>query len=288
MQSFEYEAPQTAMAAARLLLAAGDAGRVLAGGTDIIVQVREGRRQVKLLVDIKAIPEVNELSFDDTTGLTVGAAVPCYRICRDQRVARLYPGLTDAAGIVGGVQIQGRATVGGNLCNASPAADTVPALIALNTVCLIHGSSGARELPVHEFCIAPGRNTLEPGEILTGLRIPPPLPQSGACYIRFIPRNEMDIAVAGAGVCITLEGRTVTAARVALGAVAPTPLLVESAAEALLGKAVSEDTIHAAAAAAQEAASPITDMRGSIAQRKHLSAVLTRRALECAIRRAMS
>lgn len=288
MQNFDYLSPHTAAEAADLLLQAGDDGRALAGGTDIIVRVREGRQKLKLLVDVKGIPELNEISYDSEKGLTLGAAVPCYRLCRDERMRRKYPGLLDAAGIVGGVQIQGRASVGGNLCNASPAADTIPALIVHDAVCLIQGTSGSRELPVNEFCIAPGRNALQPGELLIGLRLPAPQPGAGAQYLRFIPRNEMDIAVTGAAAWLQFDGRTVISARVALGAVSPTPLLVEAAATALIGRELSDETVHAAASAARDAASPITDMRGSVEQRKHLAAVMTRRAIEGAARRALS
>ena len=288
MQAFDYAAARSVDEAVSLLAQQGDQARVLAGGTDIIVQVREGRRKVATLVDIKSIPEVNQLAFDASQGLTVGAAVPCYQIYGHQDIAAAYPGLIDAVSLVGGIQIQGRASVGGNLCNASPAADTIPALIVHNAMCVIAGPNGRREIPVEQFCTGPGRTALQNGEFLVALRMPPPPANFGAQYLRFIPRNEMDIAVVGAGASVVLnrDHSAFVSGRVALGAVAPTPLLVDTAAAALAGKPVSDDTIQQAAEAAQAAARPIDDMRGTAAYRRHLVGVLTRRALRGAIKRA--
>jgi carbon-monoxide dehydrogenase medium subunit len=288
LQAFEYAVPQTIDEAVSLLAARGDQARVLAGGTDLIVQLREGRRRLEMVVDVKKISEVNELSYDPQNGLRLGAAVPCHRIYGDAAIARAYPGLMDAFTLVGGTQIQGRASVGGNLCNSSPAADTTPALIVHNTICVIAGPNGRRELPVEQFCTGPGRNALGRGEFLVAFRIPAPPKNFGAQYQRFIPRNEMDIAVVGVGSSVVLgdDRATVTSARIALGAVAPTPLLAEAAAAALIGKPVSEATIAAAAEAAIAIARPIADMRGTIEQRRHLVGVLTRRTLQVAIARA--
>jgi carbon-monoxide dehydrogenase medium subunit len=288
LQAFDYEAARSVDEAVSLLARQGDQARVLAGGTDIIVQVREGRRKVAMLVDIKGIPDVNELTYEPTQGLTIGAAVPCYRIYERQDIAAAYPGLIDAVALVGGIQIQGRATVGGNLCNASPAADTSPALIVHHATCVIAGPNGRRELPVEQFCTGPGRTALQTGEFLVSLHMPPPQPNSGAHYLRFIPRNEMDIAVVGAGASVVLdrEHTSFVAVRVALGAVAPTPLLVETAAATLIGKPIADDSIQQAAEVAQAAARPIDDMRGTAQYRRHLVGVLTRRALRGAIQRA--
>ncbi len=266
----------------------GELARVLSGGTDVIVQAREGRRNVAMLVDIKNIPEANELKFDPQEGLTLGATVPCYRIYGSEMVQRLYPALIDSASLIGGVQIQSRASLGGNLCNASPAADSIPTLIALEATCLIAGPHGTRRVPVEEFCIGPGLNQLQPGELLVSFRFPAPRPRSGARFLRFIPRNEMDIAVANAAVSLTLNERrdTITWGRVAIGAVAPTPLLVPEAGEALAGAPATPEGLAAAVEAAREATRPITDMRGSSAQRRHLAGVLVRRAAEGAIERA--
>ncbi|MBI4552198.1 MAG: xanthine dehydrogenase family protein subunit M [Candidatus Latescibacteria bacterium] len=288
MYDFDYASPRSVREAVSLLERRGDDARVLSGGTDLIVQLREGRRKAGLVVDIKEIPEVNDLSYGPRQGLRLGAAVPCYKIYGNETVQKLYPGLIDAVSLVGGIQIQGRATVGGNLCNASPAADTIPPLIVLGAACVIAGPQGTRTVPVEDFCIAPGRTVLQRGEFLLSLRIPPPLKNSGAFYLRFIPRNEMDIAVVGAGASVVLgKRRTVfVSARVALGAVAPTPLFVREAGDALAEKPVSDESIQQAAEIARAAARPISDMRGTADHRRHLVGVLTRRALEGAIRRA--
>jgi carbon-monoxide dehydrogenase medium subunit len=241
-----------------------------------------------MLVDIKGIPEVNQLSYSAAEGLTLGAAVPCYRIYEHQEIAATYPGLIDAVSLVGGTAIQGRASVGGNLCNASPAADTIPALIVHRAVCVIAGPNGRREMPVEQFCTGPGRTALQPGEFLVALRMPSPPPHFGAQYLRFIPRNEMDIAVVGVGASVVLnqDQSSFVSGRIALGAVAPTPLLAETAAATLAGKTVSDETIQQAAEAAQAVARPIDDMRGTAPYRRHLVGVLTRRALRGAIQRA--
>ena len=286
MKEFDYAAPATIAEAAALFAARGDRARALAGGTDIIVQVRENRRDLDLLVDLKNIPEVNELSFDSTTGLRLGAAVPCYRLAQHSAIAKVYPGLVEGASLIGGVQIQSRASVGGNLCNASPAADSIPALIACEAIAVIAGAKGTREVPVEKFCTGPGRNVLELGEFLLRLQLPAPKPRTGSAYQRFIPRNEMDIAVVGVGAAVTLdESRTkCVAARIALGAVGPTPLLVPD--PGLAGSSLTEADIERAAALAQQTARPISDMRGSAEYRKHLVGVLVKRVLRLAIQRA--
>ena len=288
MKAIDYAAPKTVAEASALLAERGDRARVLAGGTDIIVQVRENRRDVDLLVDVKAIPEVNELRYDAKRGLRLGAAVPCYRIYEHPDLPRLYPASNDAALLVGGIQIQSRASVGGNLCNASPAADTIPALIAHEAVCVVAGPEGTRELAVEKFCTAPGKTALRRGELLVSVHLPPPKPLSGSAYLRFIPRNEMDIAVVGAGVAVTLDSSKTrcTAARIALAAVAPTPLFVPEAGAALVDGALTDEHLGRVAALAQAAAKPISDMRGDADYRRHLVGVLVKRALRMAIERA--
>lgn len=288
MQAFDYVAAKTVDEAVSLLAAKGSQARVLAGGTDLIVQLREGRRRLELVVDVKNIPETTALSYSSQNGLQLGAATPFHRIYGDPTIARAYPGLMDAFTLVGGTQIQGRASAGGNLCNSSPAADTTPALIAHRAICVIAGPGGRREVAVESFCTAPGRNVLADGEFLVSFRIPAPAQNFGSQYQRFIPRNEMDIAVVGVASALTLgaDRSTVTDARISLGAVAPITLLVAEAAAALIGKPFSEATVAQAAAAAQAAARPISDMRGTVEQRRHLVGVLTRRTLQTAFARA--
>jgi len=282
---FDYATPPSVGEAVGLLTAHPGA-RLLAGGTDLLVQLRAGRKETDLVVDLKRIPELNALEYDPARGLTIGAAVPCYRIYRDPTVARAYPALVELASLIGGTQIQGRASLGGNLCNAAPSADSVPLLIALGATCRISGSGGAREIAVEDFCIAPGRNVLQPGELLVSLHLPPPAPHSGARYLRFIPRNEMDIAVAGVGVEVVLDNGKFRSVRIALAAVAPTPLFVREAGDALAGQPVNDASIARAADIARASVKPITDMRGTADYRRHICGVLTRRALEAAVQRA--
>jgi carbon-monoxide dehydrogenase medium subunit len=288
LREIEYSVARTVDEAVSLLAEKGQKARPLAGGTDILVQLRSERRNLDRLVEIKDIPETNQLSYDSPKGLVLGSAVPCYRIYEDQTVCRVYPGLVDAAAMIGGIQIQGRATLGGNLCNAAPSADGVPPLIVLDTTCLIAGPKGTREVKAEHFCSGPGQNILEDGEFLVSFHIPPPQPHSGAHYLRFIPRNEMDIAVACVGSSIVLDasGKSFVSARISLASVAPTPLLVDEAGAALAGKEVSDKAIDDAAEAAMAASRPISDMRGTIQQRRHLVGVLTRRTLRGAIERA--
>ena len=285
MKWVDYALPHSVREAVDLLAEHGDDARMLAGGTDILVLLRGGL-PAKLVVDVKDIPDLNEITYDPVEGLTLGAAVPCYRVYGNRAVSRAYPGLIDAASLIGGTQIQGRASIGGNLCNAAPSADAIPPLIALEATVNIAGPSGTRQVAVEDFCTAPRRTVLARGEMVVSIHLPPPAPGTGARYIRFIPRNEMDIAVAGAGVSVALDNGTFKSARVALASVAPTPLFVREAGEALAGQEVNEANVQRAAEIARDAARPITDMRGTIEYRKHLCEVLTRRALNTAIDRA--
>ncbi len=288
MKWIDYSRPNSIAEAVEVLSRSGAGARVLAGGTDILVQLRAGSRKPDLLVDVKAIPELNEIAYDPASGLTLGAAVPCYKVYGDAAVAAAYPVLIDCASLIGGIQIQGRASIGGNLCNAAPSADSIPALIALGATAQIARPGGNRQVPVEEFCTGPGESILQSGELLVSLRIPSPVPNSGAGYIRFIPRNEMDIAVVGVGASVVLsdDKSTFKSARISLAAVAPTPLFVAEAGESLVGQPVSDDSIQRAAGIARESAKPITDMRGTIEHRKHLCEVLTKRALNIAVERA--
>jgi len=287
MQAFDYVSPKSVDETAALLVGKNGNARVLSGGTDLIVQLREGRRTTGLVIDIKNIPDLTQVTYDDN-GLRIGAATACRDICADPIVQEKYPGLVDGIHLIGGVQIQSRASVGGNLCNASPAADSIPALIVHNAVCHIIGQDGERTMPVEEFCVAPGKNAMQDGEFLAFIQVPVPQKNFGAHYLRFIPRNEMDIAVVGAGSGVVLDDdkKHFASARIALGAVAPTPLLASEAGAFLTGKAITHAGVKEAAQIAQSIAKPITDLRGTAEHRKHLVAVLVERTLDKAIERA--
>lgn len=288
MEAFDFANPQSIDEAVKTLSEKGERARMLAGGTDILVQMRAGRRPADVVVDVKNIPELNAMTYSPEAGLTLGAAVPCYRIYQDAAISAAYPGLIDSASLIGGIQIQGRASIGGNLCNAAPSGDSIPAVIALGGVCHIAGPNGRRQVSAEEFCTAPGQNVLQPGELLVSVSFPPPPPNSGANYQRFIPRNEMDIAVAGVGSYVQLDaaGQNFVSARIALASVAPTPVFSRAAGDSLAGKPVSDEAIRAASELAQADAKPINDMRGTIRQRVHLIGVLTRRTLNNAVERA--
>ena len=288
MEWIDFATPTTVSEAVGLLAQHGDRARLIAGGTDILVQLRGGRHSLDLIIDAKGIPELNEISYDPQNGLTLGAAAPCYRIYGDQTVADAYPGLMDAATLIGGIQIQGRASIGGNVCNSAPSGDSIPPVIVLGGVCNIAGPSGTRQVAAEDFCTGPGRNVLGNGEMLVSISFPAPQPNTGANYLRFIPRNEMDIAVAGVGTSVVLDasGQNFVSARISLASVAPIPVFAGEAAASLAGKPVSDEAIQEASDLAIEAASPIDDMRGTIRQRRHLVGVLTRRTLNNAVQRA--
>ena len=287
MEAFEYVAPRS-LAEAYGLLGNGKRSQFLAGGTDIIVQLRERRKSCDQLIDLKKIPETTGFRFEPDGSLSIGAATACAELYENAEILRRLPGLVDAASLIGGIQIQSRASLGGNLSNASPAADSSPALMALGAQLVIGSASGQRTIPIEEYFTGPGRNALQTGELLVRIIVPSQPTRSGTFYHRFIPRNEMDIAVASAGVRLVLNaaGDRIESARVALGAVGPKPLMVPGAAQALAGQAPGPAAFAKAAEAAEAIASPITDMRGSVVQRKRLIAVLTRRALEGALKRA--
>lgn len=290
MKDFDYVAPKTIDEALSALGSRANGVKFLAGGTDILVQLREGQREADVVVDLKKIPELTELTFSPEKGLTLGAATPCYKVYGNKAIASAYSALADSTRIIGGWQIQSRASVGGNLCNSSPAADSIPALIAADATANIAGPNGGRSIPVAEFCTAPGRNVLEASEFLVNIQFPAPAKGSGSHYLRFIPRNEMDIAVAGAGAWVQLNssGDTIETARIALAAVAPTPMVADEAANSLSGKPATEESIAVAAELAKKVANPISDLRGPAEYRVHLVGVLTRRALRKAIARAQA
>jgi xanthine dehydrogenase FAD-binding subunit len=285
LHEFSYEAPTTVDQAVKLL-SSDDGARVICGGTDLLIQMRNAVRKPRLLVDVKNIPEMRGIHFDPKAGLRLGAAVPCIEIHESQVMRSHYPGLTEAAHLIGSLQIQSRASIGGNLCNASPAADTSPALLAVGALAKIVGPSGTREVAVDKFFTGPGQSVLQKGELVTEILIPPPAAHTSDHYLRMIPRNEMDIAIVGAGASVTLDGDKVSAVRIGLGAVAPTPVLAPKAAEFLIGKKLDEQTAERAGKIAQESAVPIDDMRGTAEYRVHVVGVLTRRSLLGAAERA--
>ncbi len=281
-----FHAPLMIADAVALLEAADGAAMPLAGGTDLLVQLRLGTKQPRTVVDLKRIPELTAVRLNNE-GLKLGAALPAADLGENAAVKRAYPGLVEAAELIGSTQIQGRASVGGNLCNASPAADTVPALAALGAICEVAGPNGTRQVPVIEFVTRPGQTVLKRGEILVCLYVAARPARSADAYLRFIPRTEMDIAVVGASVDLTLDEKGIcTNARVALGAVGPTVLLADAAAEALVGTSVDDAALALAAKAASAAASPIDDKRGTVAFRRRVIGVLTKRAAAIAAKRA--
>jgi aerobic carbon-monoxide dehydrogenase medium subunit len=282
----QYEAPQTLEAATALLAGAAGTARVLAGGTDLLVQLRSGLIEPDLVVDVKHIPDMRAITAEDG-GFRIGAAVSGAQLGEHPEVKKLWPGVVEAVELIGSTQIQGRATMVGNMCNASPAADSVPAMIAAGAIVTVVGPDGRRDVPALEICIGPGKTSLRKGEIVASVLLPARPPRSGDAYLRFIPRTEMDIAVVGAGVSLTLgDDGVCTAARVGLGAVAARPLLVEEAGQALVGTSLDEHALEKLATAASDACRPIDDKRGTIEYRTKVAGVLARRAALIALERA--
>lgn len=281
-----YTFEQTTSLADAIAARSDPGGFLLAGGTDLIAQMKAGQRAPTRIVDVKKIPEMVHVGQAPDGGLEIGAAVSCTTLAGNADIAAHHAALHDSVQLIGSLQIQNRATLGGNICNAAPSADAVPALIVDGAVARVAGPDGQRTLPLEDLFAGPGRTHLAAGELLVGLTLPQPAARSASAYLRFTPRREMDIAVVGAAARIDVDdGGTIAAARVALASVAPTPVRAPSAEQALVGKAANADTFAAAAAAAQADATPISDTRGSAAYRTELIAVLTRRALEqCAAR----
>jgi aerobic carbon-monoxide dehydrogenase medium subunit len=283
--AMRYEAPDTIEAAAKLL-AAEDNAKVLAGGTDLLVQMRSEIVTPSLLVDIKRISELRRVT-EEAGGFRIGAAVTGAELKEHPKLSKVWPGVIEAANLIGSTQVQGRATMGGNLCNGSPAADSVPALIAAGAVATVVGPNGRRELKVEDVVLGPRKLALTKGEIIASFLLPKRPPKSADAYLRFIPRTEMDIAVVGCGVNLTLDGSgTCTAARVALGAVAARPLLVDDAAKALIGTKLDQGALAKLEAAARAACKPIDDKRGTVEFRVDVAGVLARRTAQIALERA--
>jgi len=289
MDNMRYESPETLDAAVGLLAGAAGEARVLAGGTDLLVQLRAEMIEPTLVVDIKRIPEMQAITANDDGSFRIGAAVPCIALGEHVGLKAAWPGVVEGAELIGSTQIQGRASMGGNLCNASPAADSVPGMVAAGATATIIGPDGTRDVPVQDVCAGPGKTTLVKGEIVAYLNLPAQAPRSGDAYLRFIPRTEMDIAVVGAGINLTLDDSgTCTAARVALGAVAERVLLVDDCAAALIGTKIDDAALENLAAAASAATRPINDKRGTVEYRTKVAGVMARRAAVIARDRAQS
>ena len=286
MPRVSYTAPATVDEAVRALAGAAGQAKVLSGGTDLLVQLKSGRLKPELIVDTKRIPGIIGIR-EEGDYFVIGAATPGVMISADPRLERAWPGIVEGVDLIGSQQIQGRASIAGNLCNASPAADSVPPVIAARTIAVVAGPNGRREVPVENIVTGPGRTSLEKGEFVVEFKVPRPKARQCDAYQRFIPRTEMDIAVVGCAVNVTLDpDGTCTDARVVLGAVAPTQVIVAGAAEALIGHRLDEETLSRLDAAARQACRPINDKRGTIEFRTKVAGVLARRVATIAFARA--
>jgi aerobic carbon-monoxide dehydrogenase medium subunit len=286
MADTRYVAPGTLDEAISAFAAAGSAARILAGGTDLLVQMRSGLVRPGLIVDIKNIAEMTSIEETADGGFRVGAAVSGMALAEHPRFGKVWPGVLEAVNLIGSKQVQGRASAGGNLCNGSPAGDSVPAMIAAGAIVTVQGPGGRRQMKVEEVPAGPGRTNLKPGEILVSFTMPPRPPNSSDAYLRMIPRTEMDIAVVGLGVSLTLKDGVCAAARVGLGAVAPIALLVDAAGKALVGSRLDDKALEAASEACRAACKPIDDKRGTIAYRIKTAGVLLKRTAVIAADRA--
>ena len=280
-----YEAPTTTKEAANLIAKEKGEAFVLAGGTDLLVRMKTGLSDPALVVDIKHIPAMQDVKTSDS-GTKIGAAVSGSRLNANKKLKKAWPGIVEAANLIGSDQIQGRATMVGNLCNASPAADSVPAMIAAGAKAVIVGPKKRRTVPVEKIATGPGKTTLAKGEIVESINLPKRTGKSGDAYLRFIPRTEMDIAVVSAGVNLTLERGLVKTARVCLGAVGPTAVLVQKAAKAIIGSKLDEESLEKMAEACSAACNPISDKRGTVEYRTKVAGVLAKRAAKIAFKRA--
>src|ERR1700686_4074827 len=286
MTDIRYLSPQTLDEAIKAFAAAGSAARILAGGTDLLVQMRSGAVKPGLIVDIKKIAEMMTIEETADGGFRIGAAVSGMVLSEHPRFGKVWPGVLEAVNLIGSKQVQGRASAGGNLCNGSPAGGSGPAMIAAGAIVPPQGPNGRREMKVEEVPAGPGRTNLKPGEILVSFALPPRPKGSSDAYLRMIPRTEMDIAVVGVGVSLTVKNGICTAARVGLGAVAPTVPLVEAAAKGPIGRRLDDAALNAAAAACSAACRPIDDKRGTIAYRTKIAGVLLKRTAAIAAKRA--
>jgi CO/xanthine dehydrogenase FAD-binding subunit len=286
MPSLSFTSPKTVDEAIRALAGASGLAKPLAGGTDLLVQLRSGRLRPDLIVDTKGIPELIGIR-EENGAFVVGASTPGVMLSEHEALTHAWPGIVEGVDLIGSQQIQGRASLAGNLCNASPAADSVPAMITARVTAVIAGPNGRREAPVEAIVTGPGQTSLGKGEFIVEFHIPKPRPRQSDAYLRFIPRTEMDIAVVGCAVNVTLDASGVcTDARVSLGAVAPTQLVVDEAARALIGHRLDDETLSKLDAAAGRACKPINDKRGTIEYRIKVAGVLARRAAAIAFERA--
>ncbi|MCL6650175.1 MAG: xanthine dehydrogenase family protein subunit M [Chloroflexi bacterium] len=285
MRRFGYLAPRTLPEAVQLLSEHASVARVLAGGTDLVVQMKDGARRPEVIIDITGIDELRVLE-EREDGLHLGALVRMGEIEDHPVIIARYPVLVDAARLVGSRQVRNLATIAGNTCNASPGADTPPALIALGARVYTLGPNGPRVIPIDQFFVGPGKTVLSPGELVTKFVVPRPGPNEGAYYERHTPRRELDIAVVGVGAWVKLAGEVIADTRIGIAAVYPTPLRATEAEAALRGQPFSAAALEAAAQAAVAQSQPISDVRGSAEFRRWLVDVLTRRAVTNAVARA--
>jgi carbon-monoxide dehydrogenase medium subunit len=281
-----YEAPTSAKEAVTLLAKEKGKAFVLGGGTDLLVKMKAGMVEPDLVVDIKHIKGIKDIK-KTASGFSIGAAVPCVALTENAALVKAWPGVVEGASLIGSKQVQGRCTMAGNLCNASPAADSVPSLVAAGAKVVITGPKGSRKLAVEDVPAGVGRTVLKKAEFITSIELPKKSAKSGDAYLRFIPRTEMDIAVVSVAVNLTIDGKgVVTKARVALGAVATTVLLVKDAAKAIIGTKLDAEALAKLASAASAACKPIDDKRGTVEFRTEVAGVLARRAAETAYARA--
>ena len=281
-----YIRPSSLEDAVSLFAEASGKAAILAGGSDLLVRMKGSFVEPELIIDIKAIDALRHVTESDD-GFVIGAAVPCAVLGENAALRRAWPGVVEGATLIGSKQVQGRCTIVGNLCNASPAADSVPALVAAGAKALIRGPAGSRTIAVEMVLVGPGKTSLAPGEIIEAILLDKRQANSGDAYQRFTPRTEMDIAVVSAAVNLTLDDQgVVKSARVALGAAAPTVLLVAEAAEILIGSRADDETLERLAEACSAACRPIDDKRGTIEFRKKVAGVLAKRVALTAYQRA--
>ena len=278
MSETQYLAAKTIDEAVDAHSKANGSARFLAGGTDLLVQIKSGVRKPNLVIDIKKIVELNSIKEISDNEFVIGASVSGANLNRNPKFAKLWPGVLEAFRLIGSEQIQGRASLGGNLCNGSPAGDSVPALIAAGCKAIIAGPHGRKEIPIENFHLGPGKTILDNGEMLVSLKFPKRIKNSSDAYLRMTPRTEMDIAVVGCGVNISIENGVCTNARVSLGAVAPTPLLINEASDVMVGSSLDENTLDKVSKICRDACNPIDDKRGTIDYRTKVAGVLFKRA----------